>query len=768
MVRSMALCSIGVVYVIRSIALCSIGVVYVVCSMALCSIGGIYVVRSMDLCSIGGVYVVRSMALCSIRCVLSSKVPGPDGFTFKFFKKHWNTLDQDIVSYVKDFEASGSIPRSCNSSFITLVPKVEDPLVIGDFHPISLIGNQYKIIAKILANRLSRVLPSVVREAQMVYIKGCQIIDGPLMFKIERGLRQGDPVSPFLFILAVEALKVALLEATSNNIFKGIKVGKDMVHISHLQFTDDALIMGEWSRSNAMNLSRILTCFHLAFGLKVNFNKSNLYGVGVSNVELNSLASTVGCIAAQFPCTYLGLPIGASMSRCHHWTPLVDRFHKWLSTWKSKSLSIGGRLTPNKSVLGSLGVYYFSTYKAPKKIINKLESIRRNFFWGGSMDDNEIPWIAWEKVLSPRDHGGLGIGGLRTCNQAMLTKWRWRFRTEKQALWFNINLPSIFKIKLGNGQSTSFWHDPWIGGSPLEDLFPRLYRLDTNPNCNVFDRKPTDIVHVSSDHLVSFGPKDATSPPRLLFQWAWHREPRTTPELEELANLVSLLSQLHLTISEDTWEFSIDDSIFFIVKGMRCYITSMSPPASYVTTRWNRIVLLKVNINTWRVMNGRMATRSNLDRRGVDLDYVRCPLCDDGIETKDDIFVHCKVAKELCLLASHSEGSREGLGSMNLGDKEKNAWDKMTTSSANNSVFRGFFEKQKLTGPNFIDWYRQLRIVLSIEDKLNYLEQPLPHAPVAPEGQQVAPKIIAAHNAWIKGSKKIAELMLMTMELEIQ
>ncbi|GJW97319.1 retrovirus-related pol polyprotein from transposon TNT 1-94 [Tanacetum coccineum] len=80
---------------------------------------------------------------------------------------------------------------------------------------------------------------------------------------------------------------------------------------------------------------------------------------------------------------------------------------------------------------------------------------------------------------------------------------------------------------------------------------------------------------------------------------------------------------------------------------------------------------------------------------------------------------------------------------------------KMTTSSANNLVFKGFFEKLKLTGPNFIVWYRQLMIVLSIEDKLNYLEQPLPPAPVAPAGQQVAPEILAAHTAWIKGSKEI-------------
>nr|GEX45694.1 hypothetical protein [Tanacetum cinerariifolium] len=92
----------------------------------------------------------------------------------------------------------------------------------------------------------------------------------------------------------------------------------------------------------------------------------------------------------------------------------------------------------------------------------------------------------------------------------------------------------------------------------------------------------------------------------------------------------------------------------------------------------------------------------------------------------------------------------------------------MTTSSANNSVFRGFFEKQKLTRPNFSAWYRQLRIVLSIEDKLNYLEQPIPPALVAPAGQHVALEILAAHNAWIKGSKEIVGLMLMTMEPDIQ
>ncbi|GKD16363.1 hypothetical protein Tco_1205521, partial [Tanacetum coccineum] len=92
----------------------------------------------------------------------------------------------------------------------------------------------------------------------------------------------------------------------------------------------------------------------------------------------------------------------------------------------------------------------------------------------------------------------------------------------------------------------------------------------------------------------------------------------------------------------------------------------------------------------------------------------------------------------------------------------------MTTSVGNNSVFRSFFEKQKLTGPNFIDWYRQLRLVLSTEDKENYLEHPIPAAPVALPGQQVPPEALAAHAAWVKGQKEVAVLMLLTMDLEIQ
>ncbi|GJU37001.1 UDP-glycosyltransferase 83A1 [Tanacetum coccineum] len=94
---------------------------------------------------------------------------------------------------------------------------------------------------------------------------------------------------------------------------------------------------------------------------------------------------------------------------------------------------------------------------------------------------------------------------------------------------------------------------------------------------------------------------------------------------------------------------------------------------------------------------------------------------------------------------------------------------RMTTSVENNSVFRSFFEKQKLTGPNFIDWYRKLRLVLSIEDKEKYLEQPIPAAPVAvAPDQSIPPQALATYNEWVKNQNEIAVMMLLTMDLEIQ
>ncbi|GKA49914.1 putative RNA-directed DNA polymerase, partial [Tanacetum coccineum] len=370
------------------------------------------------------------------------KASGPDGFTFKFIKRFWDTMGNDFVEMVKRFEVDGTIPKGCNSSFIALVPKIKDPIHIKDYRPISLIGCQYKVVAKVLANRLLQVIDSIVSEVQTAYIKGRQIIDGPLI--VNEFLSWAAKKKERFFILKVDFEKAfdsldwdfldntmeqmgfslkwrkwirgcldsaygsIIVNGSPTKEFKihkglrqGLKVGSNNVDISHLQFADDALIFGDWSLENAKNLFRILRCFYMASGLKINFSKCKFFGVGVHYDETQSLASTLNLTLnlqpSSLPCTYLGLPIGANMNKGYNWKPIIEKFHKTLT--KAKTLSYGGRLTLIKSVLGALGTYFFSVFKAPKYVIDYLEKLRRNFFWGGSLDSNKLTWISWKKFI---------------------------------------------------------------------------------------------------------------------------------------------------------------------------------------------------------------------------------------------------------------------------------------------------------------------------------------------------------------------------------
>lgn len=130
---------------------------------------------------------------------------------------------------------------------------------------------------------------------------------------MEMGLRQGDPLSPFLFIIAVEALNAMMIEAQAVGILKGFKVGYANVELSHLQYADNALFLGEWSASNVTNLLHLLHCFGEVFGLDINLVKNKLYRIGVSSTQVVRLAKKCRCSLGELPFSYLGLPVGEHM-----------------------------------------------------------------------------------------------------------------------------------------------------------------------------------------------------------------------------------------------------------------------------------------------------------------------------------------------------------------------------------------------------------------------------------------------------------------------
>ncbi|GJV80216.1 putative RNA-directed DNA polymerase, eukaryota, reverse transcriptase zinc-binding domain protein [Tanacetum coccineum] len=295
----------------------------------------------------------------------NNKSPGPDGYTFEFFKTYWDVIGTDFCEAVEFFFMNGSFPPGCNSSFIALIPKVVDAKFVKDFRPISLIGCVYKVVTKILANRLALVISDLVSDTQSAFVSGRQILDGPfildeilnwckrkkskaLLFKVDFakaydsvrwdylidvleafgfgttwcnwirgtlcnakasilvngspskefsfhcGLKQGDPLAPYLFILVMESLHLSFLRVVDEGLFKGVQLSES-VSISHLFYADDAMFIGDWSEGNLATILKTLKCFHLASGLQINILKSQILGVGVPRLAVEQVASYIGC-----------------------------------------------------------------------------------------------------------------------------------------------------------------------------------------------------------------------------------------------------------------------------------------------------------------------------------------------------------------------------------------------------------------------------------------------------------------------------------------
>ncbi|GJX58573.1 RNA-directed DNA polymerase, eukaryota [Tanacetum coccineum] len=635
------------------------------------------------------------------------KAPGPDGFTFKFFKTFWDVIQNDVVRFVREFFQSACFPKGCNSSFIALIPKVGDAKFVTDFRPISLIGCQYKIIGKLLANRLSLVIGSCVSPEQSAFIKGRNILDGPLVlnecmawyrkrkkalmvfkvdfekafdslrwdyldvimeqlgfgnkwrswiagclmnsrasilvngsptkeFELSKGLRQGDPMSPFLFILAMEGLHALVKKAEYTGLFNSASIGHGCIKVSHLLYADDAIFVGEWTHSNAHNLICLLRCFYMASGLRINVHKSKILGVNVPEDEVNNMALVIGCEVSKLPMMYLGVPVGCNMGRCDSWKSVIQKFESKLSRWKAKLLSVGGRLSLIKAVLGNLPTYYMSLYWMPKTVQKQLESMRNRFFLGGDLNEKKVTWIKWNSCLASKATGGLGIGSIFALNAALLFKWVWRFRTCSNGLWVNVVkeihgteggigsrrsgyktayspwyclLNSIYQLQakgidllalcsrsVGDGQSINFWDECWCGGSSLKEKFPRVYALDLNKHCKA-------------------------------------------------------IRDVSLSNSKDGWKWGLGKS-GFTVSSARIYIDDLSLPGTFMTTRWLRHIPIKVNVFIWKLSLDKLPTLANMDKKGIDVNSLLCPICNAHIESVDHLFFSCDLARDLWGLLS--------------------------------------------------------------------------------------------------------------------
>ncbi|KAJ0683718.1 putative RNA-directed DNA polymerase [Helianthus annuus] len=487
-------------------------------------------------------------------------------------------------------------------------------------------------------------------------------------FQLYKGLRQGDPMSPFLFILAMEALDVIMRKAISKGIFRGITLPNEGPTVSHLCYADDVIFLGEWSEENIKNLNRILRCFFLCSGLKVNMAKSFLFGVGVGKEELQGVAKKINCQVGSLPFNFLGLPLGANMKMAKHWKPIIDKFKVKLSSWKANCLSFAGRVTLAKAVLGALPNYYLQIFKIPSKVANALEGIRRNFVWGFKGRKKKIKWIAWKKMVAPKKLGGLGIGDIRSMNLALLTKWWWKLKEFPRALWarviksihenqvvkqafplkprfvgmwkdiiniktdlskLNIKIEEKIKGRVGCGDTILFWQDNWVDGGALRFRFPKLYAISKNKGA---------VVHEF------FSNQNGA----IEWIWNWYREPREEEEKRQLVALQDLLSGVKMGQGQDGWGWVGNRNGSFSVADVRMQIaeaTKMEDAREW--SHWNNWVLSKVNLFCWKADLNKIPTKRALVRRGVTMHDLSCNRCGIVEEDADHVIARCLFARAI-------------------------------------------------------------------------------------------------------------------------
>ncbi|GJW01487.1 RNA-directed DNA polymerase, eukaryota [Tanacetum coccineum] len=391
---------------------------------------------------------------------------------------------------------------------------------------------------------------------------------------------------------------------------------------------------------------------------QINIHKSQILGVGVPRSRVEDMASSLGCTIMENKFRYLGVMVGAGMSRHKAWDDVILKLQSRLSKWKAKTLSIGGRLTLLKSVLGASPLYNMSIFKVPKGVLKVMESIRSNFFKGASMLEKKISWIAWDKVLASKKKGGLGVSSYFALNRALLLKWVWRFVSQDDSLWFRviqavhgdkIDSHSVRKVsiwssilkevqvlkssgfdflsycskRIGDGQSTSFWKETWMGDIPLCELCPRLFALDSAPNICVAAKMA--------------GPLDTS----------FRRSVRGGVEQQEFSDLSSFLNSVVLSTSNDRWYFSLSSSGEFSVKDTRLAIDDLVLPSHSEPTRWVKLIPIKINVFMWRARRGCLPTRYNLVQKGVILESTSCPVCFSDEEDVHHLLFRCSLSQEV-------------------------------------------------------------------------------------------------------------------------
>jgi ribonuclease HI len=490
------------------------------------------------------------------------------------------------------------------------------------------------------------------------------------IFSPSRGLRQGDPLSAYLFLLCAEGLTGMISRAEQQGELIGVRVCRDAPAITNLLFADDSLILMQADEGNASCLKRILDDYCKASGQLVSDAKSSIFFSPNTRVEDKEvICSILNILTEAMTDKYLGLPATVGMDRSDCFMFLVDRVIKRIDGWKEKLLSAGGREILLKAIAQAIPSYAMSVFKIPQKICKGIISAMSKYWWGDSANQKKMHWLAWWKMCVPKSKGGMGFRDIQCFNLALLAKQAWRLIDDPNSLCARVLRAKYFptgdllnaKLKsgssftwqsiwaglqtfkkghiwrVGQGTSINIWEDNWIPGGFSRKIFtPKGQNLLTrvsdliDPYTNTWDEELlrqtfwlVDVKRILAIPLSNNGMEDFVS---------WNLTK---------TGIFSVRSAYHAE-----WESRFGHK----VNGNHDGSMREHPMWKFI---WKLKVPSKVKFFLWRVMQETIPCRAVLANRHV-ASSAQCPLCSQGAEDIRHLLFECihaiSVWEELGLL----------------------------------------------------------------------------------------------------------------------
>ncbi|XP_074313686.1 uncharacterized protein LOC141648876 [Silene latifolia] len=313
-----------------------------------------------------------------------------------------------------------------------------------------------------------------------------------------RGLRQGDPLSPYLFILCAEVLSSMIRRKVEEGVLHGIRVAPLSPVVSHLFFADDSLIFVKANETQARVVMDLLGQYESASGQLVSKEKTTVsFSKGTAAWRRDKVVSVLGVRVVQEQGKYLGLPTVIGHSKQVLNKVVRDKLNSKMQGWRGKLFSRAGREILIKAVAQSIPTYAMSVFKLPANFCDELRSIVSRFWWGSENGKRKISWVAWEAMCRAKAKGGMGFRDFGKFNLALLAKQAWRLICNEESLMVRVLKGKYFpncsfmdavvgnnssytwrsiceakhvmglgvRRRVGDGKGTRVWLDPWIPGT---------------------------------------------------------------------------------------------------------------------------------------------------------------------------------------------------------------------------------------------------------------------------------------------------------------